>query len=203
MKLRFTSICVALVVAAFASPAWAVPITFSFTGTVDGLYDDAGYLDDSIVPGETFTGTYTFESSTPDDSPDVPWATYGFASSPELVMTLRIGSYDIVAPLAFIYVENTTKDVYQVQSQPFSIGSKSALLNFTCMDVTHTAFSTDALPLNPPDVLSFEYTGFSFGSTDQFGDGFGVGGLITSITPEPASAICCVMGLLLVSRRKN
>lgn len=174
----------------------AAPITFTYTGEVTGVRDDGPYLDGSITVGTPFWGTYTFESSTPDDYPNDPRARYTFPASQALVMTLRIGSYDLLAPLDFIFVDNAQKDGYRVQSSPFPLGVKLADLNFSYIDLSAGVFDSDALPTEPPDISRFNnFGGFTFASVDQVGDSFAVGGEITSITPEPQTAILGILGL--------
>lgn len=49
--------------------AWAVPITFEFTGRVTSIVDVDHVLAGDVVVGDTFTGTYTFDSTLPDSYP--------------------------------------------------------------------------------------------------------------------------------------
>ena len=58
----------------------ATPITFSFTGTVTQLVTDPeDPFGGTIGFGTTFTGSYTFESTTPDAAPGTETGSYSMA----------------------------------------------------------------------------------------------------------------------------
>lgn len=181
----------------------AAPITFAYTGEVTSVRDDGPYLDGSITVGTPFWGTYTFESSTPDDYPNVPWARYTFPASAQLIMTLHVGSYSLVAPIAYIGVDNGAKDTYGVSSRPFNFSTKQALSGFAYTDLSGTVFESDSLPLEPPDIARFnDFGSFRFASTDQVGDSFSVDGRVLTITPEPEAALLALVSLSLSVRRR-
>ena len=54
-----------------AGRAGAEPITFEFAGTVDGVFDGLGALGGLVQVGTPFTGSYTFDSETPNTAPPV------------------------------------------------------------------------------------------------------------------------------------
>jgi hypothetical protein len=181
----------------------AALITYQFSGEVTSVIDYGPHLDGSIAPGTLFSGKYTFESTTPDDYPDVPWARYTFPSLPELTMTLNVGNYDLVAPLASIYVEHASKDAYGVRSHSFTFGPKEATYGFSYFGAPNSTFDSDALPIEPPDITRLTIGGFTFESADQGEDRFTVGGKIISIIPEPNAAALLFIGLLTAYRGRQ
>lgn len=181
--------------------AYAVPITFYFTGTITSIRDSIPpYLNSSIVPGGDFSGSYTFESSTPDDYPNDPWGRYTFPASPSLLMILHIGDYTLVAPLNYIDVDNGTgtKDKYHVASGPLTFSDTAPHMYIDCSSLTQNVFDSDTLPTVPPDISLFDSHEFGLTAYE-----WAVYGQITSITPEPRSLAFLLIGLSIACMRKQ
>ena len=59
-----TSILIAVFLL-FSYQVWAAPITFYYGGTINSVVDQLNELDGSVTIGTTFSGLYTFKSTTP------------------------------------------------------------------------------------------------------------------------------------------
>ena len=78
-----------------AGRAGAEPITFEFAGTVDGVFDGLGALGGLVQAGTSFTGSYTFDSETPNTAPPVDEGEAGLYhhESPPSGVQIQIGSF--------------------------------------------------------------------------------------------------------------
>jgi len=54
-------------------------ITFAFEGDITSVTDRDGILGGQVQVGDTFSGSYTFESTTPDSNPHVRFGYYADA----------------------------------------------------------------------------------------------------------------------------
>jgi hypothetical protein len=75
--------------------AGAEQITFEFAGTVDGVFDGLGALGGLVQVGTPFTGSYTFDSETPNTAPPVDEGEAGLYhhESPPSGVQIQIGSF--------------------------------------------------------------------------------------------------------------
>lgn len=180
-------------VMAVVPSSYAVPITFEYEGVVTNVNDDGSYLDGSIVVGTTFSGTYTFESTTPIDPQS---GDYAFPPSPEVVMTLDMGDYNLVEPLSSIRVTDGATDWYEVYSSRFMLAGLSAIMTLEFIDYGGSLLTNNALPLSPPDIGLADARWFmlDLGMKDVY-----VQGDVLSITPEPQTAGLLLLGGLLAA----
>jgi hypothetical protein len=199
----------ALVVAglALAAPleALATPITFTFTGTVASV---APALAGTFNTTQTLSGSYTFESSSPDLDPADP--TRGVYQSPLVpnALSFTIGSYAggrtgpamLGDQIRVFDNVSSQADVYNPAWRPALSGPNVGGLSpdtfvLQLPDLSQTAFSSDALPLTPPNLAAFgngAFWGLFFQNQD--GTQFGlVEGRLTSLelapVPEPATVL--------------
>ena len=208
-KCRWLSPVVAGILLASAAPATATPITWAFTGTIDGNpYDQLHHLDGSVVDGTPFSGTYTFESTMTDDLPDDHTVgLYTQPVPPTSVMVLNVGNYTIIGWSDKIQVENRSKDWLALTSQTFisdPIGLES--ITISCEDIHGQVFVSDTLPLVPPPLEAFN--GWSYLSVTGVWSGdpllgsLGFGGPLSSLTPEPLSFLLIVGGVVAFTFRR-
>lgn len=141
--------------------AQAAPITFSFNGVVsdDPLLDPADPFGGSISAGTAFSGTYTFESTTPDADPSANGGSYSSAGG---TLTANIGGNNLTASdLLNISVGNDLagSDFYTVFVQNTS-GPDTFDISLTLQDTDGTVFTNAALLTNAPAFGAFELATF-------------------------------------------
>jgi len=175
--------------------AEAAPITFAFTGTVQQVVPA---LSGTFQPGDAFSGSYTFESTTPDTDPSPGFGLYANGMTS---LTFTIGSYTggadcSAAASCNIAVQDggpgdcALTDCYLVTAKhptgPSVEGVLPTDFALSLLDNSGLALSSDALPLTPPDISNFSITFFGV-NFDDFA--FGVQGKLTSLTSQAAGTV--------------
>jgi len=214
-------VAVAMSASALATnEADAGSVTFNFIGVVTGVADGSlgGHdLTGVFSTGQTLTGHYTFESTTPGTISGGVSATYSNALT-DLQFTVG-GSYSgSLGGPGDIFVDdnNFGADAYVVEAHnpiaPLVAGAGLYELLLILTDDTESALSSLNLPLTPPDLNLFNNTTFELifgGNTVAPGT---VQGQITSLTmqvvPIPAAAwmglsMLAAMGIIAAARRQQ
>jgi hypothetical protein len=171
--------------------AQAAPITFGFTGIVQSVVPA---LSSTFHPGDAFSGSYTFESTTPDTDSSAGLGLYANAIT-DLTFTIAAytGGADCSSGPCDITVQDglggcAFPDCYIVTINPTGPsvdGVQPTYFSFGLLDYSGLAFTNDALPLLPPDISRFS-TLFVI-NFDDFA--FGVEGQLTSLTLEPVASV--------------
>lgn len=189
--------------------AQAMPITIQFNGNVTSI---GGYDAPStkIQTGDTFIGTYTYDSSTIDsgggtyqhNSPygiDIFLGGFEFKTSPSHVGQFAVRIRDNVANYY-----GRLFDAYGVQSDdnsPLSNGVEISTISFGLSDSTHTALSSNALPLIAPVLGDWDST-----SVQIYGiwNSLSIQGTVTQavLIPEPATLLLVGVGGVLLRRKR-
>ena len=91
MRRKIVLIGVAVVFCAL--PVNGALITIEIEAVVDTVLDEANYLEGKISPGDTITGSYTYESTTSDSSPSEYGGVYEHDNSPAGI-SLHVGGFD-------------------------------------------------------------------------------------------------------------
>jgi hypothetical protein len=140
-----------------AETASAKLVTFTFTGEVINVDDPMGTISPSIQVGSPLSSRLVFSSTTADvDSGD---PTQGMYNNAIVSWNTRIGSADFtLGSFNSIFVQNEPlDDIYQVFGRLFApFGDLVWNTNWSFRDSTGALFSSDALPLAPPDVLPLQ-----------------------------------------------
>lgn len=195
--------CFAVALAVLTSVAGAAPITFEFEGEVTDVPVEVSA---QFSVGESVVGRYTFESTRADSDLSDEYGRYLYLISLEAIFG---GDYTLTAsgPGTDITVANRTNntDIYNV-----FVGTPSGpelvpnivpfIFTLNLHDSTMTAFSSDALPLVPPDLAGFDldHSGLHY----QGAAGGVVSFQVTSLqlaTPEPGAGVLALLGAIAVA----
>src|SRR5262245_22033261 len=137
----------------------AIPVTFQFAGVVtqDPLLDPNDPFAGSIAAGTSFSGSYTFESTTPDADPTPNAGSY--TSSPgTLSVTIGGNPFSAVDLLNIGVIDNSAGgDFYTVFARN-TTGPGTFALSLSLQDIDGTALGSAALPTTAPAFGAFEVT---------------------------------------------
>jgi hypothetical protein len=190
----------------------ATLITISIEAEVDSVEDFGNYLEGRINPGDIITGTYTYESTTPDSNPSSSIGHYWHYAGPAGI-SLEVEGFDFASDPSNVnflvgIVDNGTSgglhDSYWLCSYsnvPLSNGASVDEITWALEDSTATALSSDALPTSAPVLEQWESI-VGLRLEGQRG-GYYVSATVTSAIPEPATIVLLALGGLVVLRRRN
>jgi hypothetical protein len=211
LSVRFVTFLVFATLLLSAPLAQAVPISIEITGEVTSASGSG--LPGSIYEGVTFTGTYTYDSSTSDSYDNSQWGKYEhdypygisivmggyeFKTAPDHVGQFKIQIGNDVSG-------NGVWDEYWVQSQYENISFPSLGFNIGSIcwylsDSTHLVFSSDALPTAVPVLTDWDHNVLTiYGSGDL---GLSIEGTVTQAVPEPLTGVLMLIGVLFFRYRR-
>jgi hypothetical protein len=179
MKL-IAAVMTALALLGCGSEARAVPITFSFGGSVTSTnFDPDDPFAGTIGFGSAISGSYSFESTSVDAAAGPQTGSY-WSFGPSALMLVNIaGNTFNTGGLLNIGVANDFAgpvDQYTVLS---AIGTAS--IEVFLQNIGGTAFASDALPLVAPNLASFPIRNFSLIDSDWLGNQIEIMGNINSL----------------------
>jgi len=204
----------------WALPAHAALVTIQITAEIDDVYDPYGYLGGKIKVGDTITGRYIYDSSTPDQD----WLRGGGVSSPTVGryhyfnppygISLTAGGFVFqtdpagVNFLVGIVNDNDSgDDIYYIDSYnnlPLSNGVTVGNISWYLNDPTGHVFSNDALPISAPILDDWGLNFLSAGGGGGRATVFAFAGHVTAaeLVPEPGTILLLTVGSLLLRKRK-
>lgn len=193
-----------LVVCAYAAPARGGLVTWEFGGTIQSVLDPNDVLGGALANGSPFSGSFTFDPTTPGTAADA-----GGKSSfdnPLLDLSGLLGTFGFSGPL----FGNSTLDITDgaLGSDDIFGLSSSVLLNgealnflLTLTDSSGTVFSNGALPEHPPDLSAFDSATMQL--LRQTND-LTIHGTLTYLVPEPSTLCLLAMGVVaIVGKRRR
>ena len=205
------------------SPALGYVVTVEVEGVVTQT-DTYGSLtlDGSVTVGSVMTGSYTYDTETPDQHSSEDRGRYSLAS-----ISMNIGNYTaihnpeateeprfdiVVGPSSYYDIRSTAPLFYgpcYIDGEPTNLEGLDLSYPGIMMYLRSNSIVSDALPDvdSFPDLSSFYRREFSMGNDVTIDNelGFLIGGEITSITviPEPASAVMLGLGAVLLALRRK
>jgi len=195
------------------SLARAELITIALTGQVYMIEDSQHIFGGQIHYNDTITGTYTYDTSTPDSElSDPSIGAYWFYSTPCGVSFTVDGFNFRTDPdnvLFSVGVGNNEPlwDIYSICSRnnlPLSNGVLVDMINWQLTDSSRSAFSSDALPTTAPNLANFDMDyGLSIysGGDNEFLLRADV--ISATVVPEPTTLLLVAAGLLLLRKPKS
>jgi hypothetical protein len=174
-------------------------ITWQFSGVMDNVSSDFGDFPDAIEPGTPFSGTFTFDTSTPDSDTENP-RTGAYPNSVTAVSGFLgdmafVGS-DSLASEFFVHdrpagLDNDGFGV-SISNVWFPIIDVSYRLQFSVADIDGSMLSDDGLPLHPPDITAPDLRSRMTFFRDP-GPG-AAGGPVNVLIPEPSTLALLIFG---------
>ena len=212
MRLVAALIVVTALGCALHATANADPITFAYFGhltqisTLDPASPFPQPISDDPSNPTAFQGSFTFDSLATDEIPADPSTGAYHSAGGANNFRLFLGGLSFTFGDVNIGVLNDYPfplgDQYQAGhfENPTDANPTGVQVYFQLTDLSANAFSTDALPLDPPDVGMFTFTYFFFTDTID-GNQVEVAGVIDSLkaAPEPPSLALLATGLLLAA----
>lgn len=209
------SLICSLIAVSFVTTASGGPVTWEFGGVITFVSDPNGFLNGTVTTGNTFSGSFAFEPTTPDIRPNDP--RLGIYEDAITNVTGQInGQPDALlfggpildfpnGPANFIEVSDERffgRDRYFVLTGVDFIGAPFQFILSVRNDVGDL-FADDTLPLEPPEFSSL--TGSFFEILNEGAVGVGITGELTFLVPEPGTLVLIGAGVmwLVKPRRKR
>jgi len=208
MRIRYAPLAVACAIMV-AGAAQAASVTYNFGGTLDSVDGTITFL--SV--GDSFTGSFTFDSTSPNTYVGPAQAVYpegfsittkvhgySFFSNSNPSNCPGCGNVTVVndAAVGDLFIARNESDPV---SGPHPNGFTLYDLSVNLYDFTGVAFNSNALPSNLA-LSAFDYHRLGLSFLDAGGNGRGAGGEITSLSlataapvPEASSSAMLALGL--------
>jgi hypothetical protein len=197
------------------SAAGAQTIEFVGDGVVIDIDDNVG-VGNLILPGDPLAFAYTFDAATGDSDPDPGFGEYlgapvesgvGLAIAAEEILTFACDELDIFVWNDSFDLGGSLQDAYfatPTRCSPFEPSLVVSSIDVLLTDSSQTALASDALPVEPPDVVNdwelasvfLDLCPSTNPGCNPAMEGVSVLGLIDVIeVPEPGAVLLHVTGL--------
>jgi hypothetical protein len=167
-----SSVVAALGIAGNLAPAHAESVCIAITAPVALVLDVGGFLTGAINVGDVITGTYVYESTTPDTNSLPTVGDYRHTTAP-FGITLDAGGFvfrtdpnnvDFVVEIANDhgipprdnYLLGSSRNIFDISVPPAPIGPTFNQIGWQLDDPTHAALSSEALPTVPPVLRDWQ-----------------------------------------------
>ncbi len=162
-------LAITLLLGLACSPATAsgARVRVDITATVRVVDDPENILNNAVAPGDTVTGTYTYDSSAVDSNPLLQVADYRYTTAPNGIrLTINGLSFatdpanvDLIIELADNYQERDNFVLISYNNL-FAVSAPgpvvSNIISWQLDDPTQTALSSVALPRRPPVLADWQ-----------------------------------------------
>jgi len=198
----------------YALPAEAALVTIEIEAVVDYVEDKGpgdGYLEGKISPGDIITGTYTYDSDTPDSNPSATVGRYEH-STPPYGIFLSVSGLDFKTDtsnvgFSVVIVNDSTTgglhDAYGLRSYnnlPLSSGVNVDIILWWLEDNSASALSSTDLTATAPVLEDWQGNRLCVEALRAFS----IDAHVTSAIPEPATiALLGLGGLMLRAGTKK
>jgi PEP-CTERM motif len=185
----------------------AVPVTWEFSGEIAIVTDIDNDLGGAITVGTPFSGSFTFESNTPDGNPSVAVGRY---DNPVTAISGSIGASAFTGSGAFgsqIGINDSPvgdTDIFGLGVQNLIAPDFNGVFSFSLgyAGSSGTLLESDALPLFPADLDATDTAPVLF-RWDRVGDDILIAGELTVLVPEPGSIALLALGAIAIARRRR
>jgi hypothetical protein len=184
---------------------------------VTAVSDSGNLLEGNVNVGDTITGSYKYDSETPDNNPtDTSLGNYWLRSSPYGIF-LTVGGLEFKTDLDSVKFDilianndiSSSRDIYGLTSYNNTFLENNTpvdIISWDLNDYTETAIDNDLLPITAPIVNDWQSVNILLISGgEERGIRFGIGANVTSavLVPEPSTLILITLGLGLLKERGN
>jgi hypothetical protein len=221
MRTKLLKTILAIVFLSLPAVSYGQIITIGIEAVVNNVTDADNLLEGKITAGSIITGTYTYDTSTPDTNPATETGMYIHYSLP-YGMALTVGGIIFKsAPQNTMFTIGITNaspgqmfsDSYGIRSYnnvPVLDGIQVDEFSWALEDYTNTAVSSTVLPTIAPVLSDWSYNilyigGGVGGTSPCYEKEFYIEAEVTSavLVPEPMSLILFGFGLLALRKRKQ
>ena len=199
-----------------APRADATLITISVTAEVTGVGDPGGVLEGRINVDDIITGTYTYDTSTPDLNPDPTVGRYEHYDAP-CGVSLNVGGFvfrtdpdnvDFLVEIKNNFLAVVPYDSFKWISENNLPLSNDVLIDYISLELqarypSLDALSSDALPTTALVVDDWEIGGWNLIVGGMWKPDFYLRARLTSAIPEPATFLLLGFGGLALLRNRR
>jgi hypothetical protein len=209
MKTKIITLAIVTCCWACLNQAQAVPITIEIGGEITGGYGTLWGGD--IHVGSSITGTYTYDSATPNTSTLGEMGKYVFDSP--YGMDLFLGGFEFKTVPSHtgqfqitIFDNGANADSYEVRSNQNVPLSNGATVDYVFWGLhgSNSMLSSTDLPVVAPVVIQWPDKYLYLHGADTLGNGFLFWGKITQavLVPEPLTGVLLMTGVFFLRRRR-
>ena len=217
MKARVFTI-LAVVMLFGACPAQAELITIQISGEITDVttLNVPSSLAENINVGDTFIGTYTYDSATPDSEPDPQIGEYLHDSPYGIVISVSGYEFKTTSNHTDQFVIEIHDNIVDPIHDGYHLISLANIdlddlpsykIEWTLADSTCTALSSTALPNTAPILNDWDWNSLIIGGSKRITEGdywelFYIEGIVTQAIPEPMTGVLLVAGIFFLRRRR-
>jgi hypothetical protein len=191
-------------------------ITINLTATVNLVQDPGNYLEGKITNGSTITGSYTYESTILDSTPDDPTVGHYWNYAQPAGVSLSLGGFEFKTDLDnvdfLVGIGNSNPgggdDIYWFHSYnniPLSNGASVNAIAWQLNNLAGSVFSSDALPVTTPILNQWQSNHLSVYGEEGTPNDYFFDATVTSVqlVPEPGTLLLLTLGSFILRKRNS